>query len=293
MVGPGLGNLLFPWARAVVFARKRQLPVVWPTWPQVKIGSLIRRERDTRFYTDLFQRPENYVGGLARVRALASSTRISEQEAATRSALGTRQLVVFKGMDGLFSSILDASTLVRDELLSMTRDEHKAGYQEQPGVAVHVRLGDFLPAPEATLERGAYNYRIGLPWYLAKLQQLQRVIGDAPVDVYSDGSDEELEPLLALPRVRRRFHGSAIADMLALSRARVLIASGSTFSMWASYIGRMPVVWHPGQLRQRLYGSSPGAEIESAETSELPTEFLEHVRSAVDDAGPRVSMVNT
>jgi hypothetical protein len=55
----------------------------------------------------------------------------------------------------------------------------------------------------------------------------------------------------------------------------LLIASGSTFSMWASYLGRMPVIWYKGQLRQRLYYESPASEIEIA-LAEIPSgSFLE------------------
>jgi hypothetical protein len=62
--------------------------------------------------------------------------------------------------------------------------------------------------------------------------------------------------------------GSAIADLWALSNANVLVASGSTFSMWASYLGRMPVIWHPGQLSCPLYGGAV-FEQEIAQGSEL------------------------
>jgi len=45
--------------------------------------------------------------------------------------------------------------------------------------------------------------------------------------------------------------------------------------MWASYLGRMPVIWYPGQLRQKLYLEKPNAEIEVSETDtpRLPSNF--------------------
>ena len=53
-----------------------------------------------------------------------------------------------------------------------------------------------------------------------------------------------------------------MADLLALSRSELLIASGSTFSMWASYLGRMPVIWYPGRLKQKLYFDNEALEVE-------------------------------
>ena len=52
--GPGLGNLLFPWARGVIFARKNNIPVLSPNWKTFKIGTYLRSEKDKRTYNDLF-----------------------------------------------------------------------------------------------------------------------------------------------------------------------------------------------------------------------------------------------
>ena len=80
--------------------------------------------------------------------------------------------------------------------------------------------------------------------------------------MFSDASDEELRPLLGRPNVQRAFFGSSVADLLAMSTASVLIASGSTFSMWAAYLGRMPVIWPKDQRRQRLHGDAWEYEVE-------------------------------
>ena len=66
--------------------------------------------------------------------------------------------------------------------------------------------------------------------------------------------------------------------MIALSRAPVLVASASTFSMWASHLGRMPVVWFPGQLRQPLYSDDLDADVDRDEGEALPAAFVRAVR---------------
>ncbi|TKX69207.1 glycosyl transferase, partial [Halorubrum sp. GN11_10-6_MGM] len=147
---------------------------------------------------------------------------------------------------------------VRHELLSMTKGKHKDGIQEVPrkSVCVHVRLGDDFeePGPGEDLEDAGHNTKLPLSWYKKKLSQVRSVIGESvPAYIFSDVDNDRLRPILNAPNTIRAYFGSSIADMLALSQAGVLIASGSTFSMWASYLGRMPVIWYPGQLRQRLY----------------------------------------
>jgi len=66
--------------------------------------------------------------------------------------------------------------------------------------------------------------------------------------VVSDGTEQDLAPLLELENVEFLRPGCAITDLLILARAKVLIASGgSSFSAWASFLGNMPTISYPGQ----------------------------------------------
>lgn len=169
-------------------------------------------------------------------------------------------------MDGLFMPILAQHAQVRDALVQMTKSEHRAGLQCDftNSVSLHVRLGDFAATPhQDDPHRPATNTRVPMHWYVDMLQGIRARQGRAvQAYIFSDGTDEELAPLLALDNCLRIGFGSAIADLLALSRAEILIASGSTFSMWASYLGRMPVIWPPGHKKQSLYGNSGVLEAE-------------------------------
>ncbi len=273
--GPGLGNLLFPWARAVVVARKCSLVQIAPTWTQLNLGPLFRREADKRTYCNLF-RSGGQINGLAKAYLLLTRPWIAEVEFYSGRKLGTENVVVFEGMNGLFQPILRDHRLVRAELLRITRDTHKRGLECTfwGSISVHVRLGDFVPpTPTST-----GNARTPLSWYVALIKQVRnRLASFMPVWVFSDGSDEELRQILELPNTRRAGFGSSIADIFALSRANLLIASGSSFSMWASYLGRMPVIWPAGRLRQRLYYECPQAEAEYSEGQEIPEGLLELV----------------
>ena len=94
--------------------------------------------------------------------------------------------------------------------------------------------------------------RIPMSWFCAVVNELRRKLGPRRVLVFSDGTTEELKPLLTLPMTERRTFGSALADLIALSRARVLVAPGSTFSMWGAFLGSVPTIWLRGQRPQRL-----------------------------------------
>jgi hypothetical protein len=278
ILGPGLGNLLFAWARAIVAAHRNAWPVLFPTWPQVKIGPLLRRETDTRAYFGFFRSTGDYVTGIERMRMMMFWPRLDENEAKGRDP-DRNGLVLFEGMEGHFSEVLNDHRFVRRRLLEIVRGEHKVGLaKHEASIVVHVRLGDFVAASPEALRSGHYNARIPLEWYGTQVRSLQRLLPDTPVDVFSDGRDEDLRSLLALPGVKRVRYGSGLAELLAVSCGRVLVASGSTFSMWASYLGRMPVIWHQGQLRQRLYGDNVVAEVEVGESKELPASFSTLIR---------------
>jgi len=76
---------------------------------------------------------------------------------------------------------------------------------------------------------------------------------DLPIYVISDGHAHELSELLAIPNCRFMTVGTAIGDILLLSKAGLLFASAhSTFSMWGSYLGRIPTLYYPSKMDQNV-----------------------------------------
>jgi hypothetical protein len=71
---------------------------------------------------------------------------------------------------------------------------------------------------------------------------------DAAAYVVTDGTEDQLKCLMRLPNMHFVRPGCAISDLLILSKSKVLLRSGgSSFSAWASYLGQMPTISHPGQ----------------------------------------------
>jgi hypothetical protein len=270
--GDGLGNLLFCWARCLVTARRHGWQLMWPTWFSYKPKNWRVNPYDVRTYWNLFKRTSDYQGGLCKFPQLAFRKWVSESEAAL-AAPPPGSVVAFRGMAGKFEPFKAELETVKSALLDMTRPQHLVGYNESSPapIAIHVRLGDFVrqPDPETTIK--ANNSVLPLEWYMAALDAVRRETGlSMEARVFSDGREEELRPLLAMDNVKRADFGSSIADMLAISRSRLLIASGSTFSMWPSYLGQVPTLWHPGKLLQPLHLGTDGREAEWAIGEPLP-----------------------
>jgi len=275
--GTGLGNLLLTWAEFVVGTGKYGLTPIAPTWPQFKLGPFARNERDKRHYRDLFLKAPGEVSGIRKLKLLSTLPRIPVADLANGSlpgsiANGRGLLVEFDNAGALFKRILADHKFVRSELLRITRPKHKTGLEHDFGqsISVHVRLGDFRVE---SLENP-------ISWYVGAINEVRRDIGsDLPVHVFSDGDDADLGPILNIRGTNRIGFGSSIADMWALSSANILIATGgSTFSKWASYLGRMPVIYPPGTLYQKLYLENPVSEVEWREGESFSSAFVEQLQ---------------
>lgn len=254
--GPGLGNMLFPWARAVVYAKEKGCKILAPAWVQIKPRRIFTMDPDQRNYKGYFISNKYIVGVLKNfIRIVFPS--IPEGELKSKLTGG---VVCFKGMDGLFDDLMPYREYVREQLWDITSSQYKKSYNEEFGeaICIHVRLGDFKAASQDACG-GETNTRITMSWYVEILKRLRKLEGceDKVAYVFSDGEDEELSALLSLSNVKRVRLENALTELWALSSGRFLIASGSTFSMWACFLGNMDTYWYPGQLKlpHKFHGS--------------------------------------
>jgi hypothetical protein len=270
--GNGLGNLMFTWARCLAAAERHGWRVIWPTWQSFKPKNWRVNPYDHRTYSDLFRPNGRYVTGWRKPWYLARYRWVSEKEALERGA-APGSVVEFRGMQDKFAPFREDHALVYGELLKIARQRHLAALADPDpaAIGIHVRRGDFVQQPSYDDLLAFDNSILPMDWYIGALQAVRAASGRVtPACVFSDGSTEELAPLLALPAVRRADYGSGLGDMLGLARSKLLITSGSTFSMWGSYLGQIPAIWHPQKLLQNVLIEYPEREIEWAPGDPLP-----------------------
>jgi hypothetical protein len=254
----GLGNRLLPWARCVIYARQHNLPMLATRWAQVPIGSFLRRDAEPRIYANLFTSQKDEVTGWHRAHVKARARKLPEPDnlsEAVHTGPGFN-LVAFAGLGKQFQPLNGWHDLVRRQLVAITRPiwREKAQATPAPFIGLHVRRGDFARITDETNLSKVDNTITPLEWFIESLKAVRAHSSLAiPAVVTSDGTPEELEPLLKIDGVRLVSTGSAIGDILLLSRASLLLASGSSFSAWASYLGQMPTLHHPEQSLARLF----------------------------------------
>lgn len=283
----GLGHSLLAWARCVVWCHETGAEMLAPNWLRLRIGPLLRGERDKRAYFLLFRGPGK-LSGLARTWRLWTSRRVPSDEVVDGLPVdGGRTVVVFVNAVAdnekkHFHEVLGHAELLRQELIRMTRPRYRPAPPVEPFIGIHVRLGDFSKVFDPSdIRPNQNNIRLPLCWYVEKLKQLRALLGEMPTTVFSDGSDEELAELLAQPNVSRAPKQSAVTDMLSMAQASVLISSGSGFSLWGAFLGEVPRVCFPGQNIVRAH-AAPDMEAQSGIGDPLPTRFADGVRSRMN-----------
>lgn len=275
--GAGLGNILFVYSRALIYSEKYNIPMIWPTWYSLKVGPYIRHEIDKRKYNDLFENKSGYIDGIKKIKLLLSMDKISENDIDDIDNVSDK-VIICEGIrcnkGYYFEPIREYSKLIRDNLIKNLRDQNRRvlSYDFADSITVHIRLGDYSRAQNSqVLENGNECVSIPVEWYCDIINRIREIIGRSiKVYLFSDGTDEELRNILALQNVERITFGNAISDVLGLSRATLLIASGGSFSMWGRFLGRMDVITYKGQLKQRLKMEDEDfKEIEVKDSSEL------------------------
>ena len=170
-----------------------------------------------------------------------------------------------------FKNIKSKANLVRKNIEEHVRKDITGVIPSDMSEAIvaHVRIGDFAVATEEELKSGCRNVRTPVKWFADRIKEIREITGITnKVYLFSDGKDEELAEILNLPNVERLSFGSSISDICALSHAKLMLASGSTFSMWARYLGRVSTITYEGQMTERLFDDSESAfEIEIAQNA--------------------------
>jgi hypothetical protein len=246
--GMGLGNRLFVWARCRIFSEKHKIPMLSPSWRHIRTGPLRKGGVNLLTYHrqillwDLFQeRPED-IQGLKKIYLDITANKIPEpdtdQSLVSYEETNRDLIILFKGYADYFNPLVGYESFLKEELHTITKLKWLSlvkRYKSVP-IALNVRRGKDFGA-----------YRTPLSWFIETLKLVRELVG-SPVHAFvvSDSTEQDLFELLRLENMTFIRPGCAISDLLILSEAKILVASGgSTFSAWASFLGQMPTVTHP------------------------------------------------
>lgn len=231
----GLCNMLVPWARAEVFAKKTGAKILAPRWTNYfRIGHLLRNERN-RYYLNEFTN-KGYVSGLERLAAIAWRKHVAEGAFSS----GMDSIVVdFRGMDGFMEPFFGEHDYILGRLRSIADPgilKRAESLSQNAYIGVHVRRGDFCSTRLAIKDK----------WYVEAICETRKRVGNLPVWVFSDAPPRQLwgitsnfDDITIMPKM------PALQDLLVLSNAKMIVGtSRSSFSYWAIYLGQSPSILH-------------------------------------------------
>ena len=232
--GAGLGNLLFPIARALLGQARFGGTFVHPTMRQIKIGPIIRRERDLRTYGKIFRgrRPDEWAHW-AKAKTLR---RVSEVDF---GGSPDKVTVTYAGVRHFFHDIYG----FREEMVDWIGQNAilKGSMAESYDIGVHIRLGDFRSA-----NSDDQAIRQSFEWYRGAFSRAKQLLGvRAPRTVlFTDEDPRVVSEQVGIPGVEFDPSRNAVTALVNLSKADCIIASRSTFSSWGVFIGNSVAILH-------------------------------------------------
>ena len=252
----GLGNKLFPWARCRIFSHVHGIPMLAPAWFQIPKGLFVpifeKKYYFKTFFHNLFKRDgrNGDIKGLKKLWLNCTAEVKEEPEklfAFVRENSRRDQIVTFRREpqtwpQNRFLPLNGWDEFLHQELRTITQGRWLRivdSFEEVP-IGIPVR----------------FEMQIGgsLDWFIESLKAIRTILGfPAQAIVTTDGSKKDVRALLAMENIQFP-HASAIAELLVLSKAKVLLASGhSSFSTWASFLGQMPTICNPTTTYRGLY----------------------------------------
>lgn len=233
--GAGLGNLLFSFGRALILSKNYNLTIINPSWPSLKIGPWVRREKNKRFYWDLFK-PIG-VNGIKKQWLLSTYKKIPEDTFLKHYDSSKSFVCIVSGLGNYFIDLKTEHIFLKKTFLNLLSPSISCRLKSHKSncIGAHLRLGDFQR-----------EWRVSAEWFCKTIEKIRfQIDKNIPVLLFTDGDNDEpeIKKIGSLKNVQRVDFGNPLSDMLALSMCNVILASNSTFSAWAAFLGQKPVIW--------------------------------------------------
>lgn len=251
----GLGNKLFPWARAVVMSDRFNYQMIDPIWFSPRGAAITRGGIDYSkalhkiWLFDNFKKRENDISFIRSVFLQSKSFHACADifEAKNFAAENPGSNILFKWNSNHHFSDLDPFRAhIKHALIAITKDKSLAFVKKNTGsdfIGLNIRTGkDFIK--EGSSKQGYFLTEID--WFIKALRIIRKKTGNLPALIVSDGGIKELHSILQEPGTRLLQSHNAVEDLLTLTASEVLLGSGnSSFSAWASFLGGMDTYSSP------------------------------------------------
>ena len=149
--------------------------------------------------------------------------------------------IVYRGMGNYFHDIEGHNELIRNWLLDNATFE--GSVDTDYDIGIHVRLGDFLPSGS---DSDHHSVRQPLEWYENAYRRIVNKydLKNPRTLLFTDEKYDDVKNQLSTIDLQPDPGINAITSIMNLSRAKYIITSRSTFSMWAVYLNQSHAIWN-------------------------------------------------
>tara|TARA_A100001011_G_scaffold130388_1_gene137391 strand:+ start:23803 stop:24690 length:888 start_codon:yes stop_codon:yes gene_type:complete len=263
----GLANKLLVWAEALVYAKENDLDFFVIGWRDIKIGPYLRNERKKRNYAFFFKnlnRPNIFY---LLIFLIFYKKTLPFYGNKIKHKNSRRRILYFfnkvPNWDDYFYNLRNNEEFVRKSFYNMLSPKYQRIFNndESPVIGVHIRCSDFVNNKE--LFGLSPNIRTPISYFIDVIKKIRTGVNkNLKVTVFSDGRYSDISEIFSLKNVYFSESSSDLEDLIKLSKSKIIIASySSTFSYWAGYLSKAPVILHPYhniQIRKKKKGLFEG-----------------------------------
>ena len=255
----GLGNKLFVWARAVVFANENKLPLYIIGLNRIHIGPYLRGEKVKRFYLGQFRR-NSFRFKMLYFQHQLTKTSIKKEPNLKTIAIKDNTRYVFDQIPSwknYFESIRSYRLTIKKAFFNALSEKVKRQldkYDSNIELGIHIRMGDFKTLPTGGDFKLFGATRTPLTYFINCVKKITQLLKLPPkVAIFSDGYKEELREILSLENTTLSDCSADVVDMINLSRCKIIVMSAhSSFSEWAGFLSESPIIKHPDHIHGKI-----------------------------------------
>jgi len=243
----GLGNKLFSWARAYCTTQILGAIQIEPRWFAFRNAALSRGGINYRHLFGKIFLYNNFKSDPMAINRLSLEIQswlgvnqhqkhyLSDLSDLTRHHFSDQDVIIFKADQAHdFSDLAEHRDAIKQKLEQLSKGSVHEQFLLEPFIAVNYRSGNDFKSHAVNSSQA----KTDLYWFIHAVDRVRQQYGNLPVQVITDGAPHHLADLSrSIGGCQIHQFSTAIEDLLFLSKAKVLLASGnSSFSAWASFL---------------------------------------------------------
>jgi hypothetical protein len=240
----GLGNKLFPWALAKIFAHENNFRMLKQNWISIRGAAVVRGGIDYSTFLGkiyLFNNFHNTSFEDSNFLRIFKNKYYVNSIKEANSYKKYDAVILFNAFaEHTFREMYGHQKFLLDELIKITNKSSLKMLENLPNryVALNIRSGNDFANSNA---KNVVYKKTDIDWFVSSLKKIRKEHPTLPAIIVSD-ADSSIKTFFSAFENIINFHSkTAICDLLVLSKSSLILGSGaSSFSAWGAFLSASP-----------------------------------------------------